>query len=184
MESDLEFALTAVCQKLNENKVEYMIIGGTAVGLHGYNRGTLGHINEDVKYDLDFWYNPTYANYHKLMNSLKDMKCDTTRYENSTDIKKTFLKIEHGYFKTDFLPKIDGHSSFSEAYKRKEIQDADGIKMQIMSLADLITNKKASGRDYDLEDILELQKAKNKETKINRKVATSIKPNKDRGMSM
>jgi predicted nucleotidyltransferase len=158
MESDLEFALLAVCEKLGINNVEYMIIGGTAVGFHGYQRGTLGFQDEDVKYDLDFWFNPTYRNFAKLVNSLREMRCDTSRYENALDIKRTFLKIEHGYFKTDFLPVIGGHESFIEAYKRKISKEIDGINVNIIGLEDLIANKRATGREYDLEDIFELQK--------------------------
>ena len=158
MEIDLEMAITAVCEKLNNHSVEYMIVGGTAVGFHGYNRGTVGVINEELKYDLDFWYKPTYQNLHKLMNSLEDMGLDTSRYKNTTDVKKCFLKIEHSYFKTDFLPTLRGINSFFEANKRRVVKLIHQEKVPFIGLSDLITNKKASGREYDLEDIIELQK--------------------------
>jgi len=38
---------------LNQNGVEYLIIGGAAVNIHGYTRATG---------DLDIWYNPSTEN--------------------------------------------------------------------------------------------------------------------------
>jgi hypothetical protein len=50
------------------HSVEYLVVGGTAVALHGYFRQShdpSGQLME--KHDLDFWYNPTYDNYFKLL---------------------------------------------------------------------------------------------------------------------
>jgi len=49
-------SILTFCTSLNKYKVEYLIVGGTAVALHGYFRwsytqsGTPGE-----KYDLDIW---------------------------------------------------------------------------------------------------------------------------------
>ena len=47
-------------ESLNNFDVEYILIGGYAVVLHGYNR-TTG--------DLDIWVNPTETNYRKLIKA-------------------------------------------------------------------------------------------------------------------
>ena len=60
MENSLSDSILHVCEVLNRYTVQYLIVGGTAVALHGYFRhstNSAGVINE--KPDLDFWYNPT-----------------------------------------------------------------------------------------------------------------------------
>lgn len=42
---------------LNKNNVQYIIIGGVAVNVHGFTRATG---------DLDIWYNPSKENFHRL----------------------------------------------------------------------------------------------------------------------
>jgi hypothetical protein len=68
MGKNLTDSILSVCKALNKHLVQYMIVGGTAVALHGYFRlsTNLGGIIND-KPDLDFWYKPTYENYFKLL---------------------------------------------------------------------------------------------------------------------
>ena len=56
MENSLFESALKVCKILNMHAVEYLVVGGTAVALHGYLRqshDTSGHLME--KHDLDFW---------------------------------------------------------------------------------------------------------------------------------
>ena len=72
MESSLVNSILSVCSTLNKFSVEYIIVGGTAVALHGYYRHSMNAAGEKTeKPDLDFWYNPTYENYFKLLNALE-----------------------------------------------------------------------------------------------------------------
>ncbi|HKZ36025.1 MAG TPA: hypothetical protein VJ184_00140 [Chryseolinea sp.] len=48
------------------------LIGGVAVIYHGYTRSTA---------DLDFWYNPTVTNFHKIINALKEYGIDVADLE-------------------------------------------------------------------------------------------------------
>ena len=60
-------SILKVCGVFNKNFVEYIIVGGTAVALHGYFRRSMNMAGAIAdKPDLDFWYNPTYQNYFKL----------------------------------------------------------------------------------------------------------------------
>ena len=52
-------------QCLNESEVDYMLVGGYATIIHGYNR-TTG--------DLDIWVNPTRDNYKKIVIAYKQFK--------------------------------------------------------------------------------------------------------------
>ncbi len=47
-------------KSLNDKKVEYILVGGYAVNLHGHFRGTG---------DMDIWVNPTQNNYQNLVNA-------------------------------------------------------------------------------------------------------------------
>jgi len=77
MEDSLANSILNVCKILNKHSVEYLIVGGTAVALHGYfrlSRQSSGLLTE--KYDLDFWYNSSYENYFKLLDALEDLGQD------------------------------------------------------------------------------------------------------------
>lgn len=77
---------------LNQEKVEYLLVGGYAVIFHGYNR-TTG--------DLDIWINPTPDNYNKLVKafsvfgmSLFDM---TEEKFLATDRYDVFILADHRF---------------------------------------------------------------------------------------
>ena len=46
---------------LNANRVDYLLVGGFAVGLHGYPRATV---------DLDIWVAPTTENARRVIDTL------------------------------------------------------------------------------------------------------------------
>jgi hypothetical protein len=82
MEGNLTDRILSVCKALNKFSVEYMIVGGTAVALHGYSRPSINVTDEIAeKPDLDFWYNPTYENYFKLLNALEELGQDVTKFK-------------------------------------------------------------------------------------------------------
>ena len=82
-----------------------MIVGGTAVALHGYSRPSMNVTDEVAeKPDLDFWYNPTYENYFKLLNALEELGQDVTKFkqEQVPNPKKSFFRYEFEKFTLDF----------------------------------------------------------------------------------
>lgn len=59
-----------VLSALNKHGVEYLVVGGVAVGYYGYIRMSLASNGQFVDApDLDIWYNPTYANYYRYCPS-------------------------------------------------------------------------------------------------------------------
>lgn len=93
MEDSLTDSIFQICKVLNNHSVEYLIVGGTAVALHGYfrySRHTSGEIAE--KHDLDFWYNSNYDNYFRLLNALEELGQDISRFkvEKSPNPKSRF----------------------------------------------------------------------------------------------
>lgn len=56
MEKSLTNHILDVCKALNKNKVQYLIVGGTAVAFHGYFRWSHNASGEPTdKFDLDIW---------------------------------------------------------------------------------------------------------------------------------
>lgn len=156
--------ISFICNILNKNKVEYLIIGGVAVGLHGYIRYTTNLSNEIIeKEDIDILYNPTYQNYFSILNALKDLGQDVSAFEaeQAPNPKKSFFKFEFSDFTLDFLPKLANDVSFSDLFQRRELLNVEGIEISFLGYEDLIINKKFTARAKDLNDIKELEKIKN-----------------------
>lgn len=154
--------LQKICAALNKYNVDYMIVGGVAVGFYGYQRlSGISIAKSEMKTDLDFWYNPTIENYLNLVKALSEIGVDTCKLENIVfDPKKTFLKIPHKTFHTDFLPQMAGLKSFQESKKNSTAHLLDGNQLYIISYSDLILNKKAISRDIDKRDVEALERKK------------------------
>lgn len=155
-------SLQKVCFALNKNNVEYIVVGGVAVGYHGYQRiSGLSMHKQEIKTDLDFWYNPTIGNFTNLIKALQYLQVKNDSLQKIIfDPKKTFLKIPHSNFHTDFLPQMIGLDSFSECKRNASKEVLDGNTLYILGYDDLIKNKMAVGRNIDKEDIKALNKSK------------------------
>ena len=152
--------LVKVCTILNSHNVEYLVVGGAAVSHYGFNRASrIGQHNSNLKADLDFWYNPTVENYQNLVRALDELTVDTSDLKKLVfDKKRTFLKIPHEDFHTDFLPVMEGLDSFRSANAKAEVIDISGVPLRVLSYDDLIKNKRAVNRKTDQSDIAELDK--------------------------
>lgn len=168
MESSLTDSILTVCRTLNKFSVEYIIVGGTAVALHGYyrhSRNVAGELAE--KPDLDFWYNPTYENYFKLLNALGDLGQDVAKFkeEQTPNPQRSYFRYEFEKFTLDFLPELKASLKFRLSFSRREIVSLNGIEIPFICYEDLISDKKANARSKDITDIeqLGINKRKSKE---------------------
>lgn len=152
--SNIREALKKICELLNKHDVEYILIGGVAVGFHGFPRSTA---------DIDFWYNPTDENFVRILRALTDYGVDTSSLKDLVfNRDKTFLRIPQLGFRTEFLPQIPGLKSFSQA-KRNALQtEIDGTSVFILGYDDLIKNKETLNRKIDQLDVEELKKRNKK----------------------
>ena len=165
MEKNLTDEILRVCQILNKNGVQYLIVGGTAVAFHGYFRWSQNSTGApSEKFDLDIWYNPTYDNYFKLLNSLAELGQDVKEFfeEQSPNPLKSYFKFDLNKFTLDFLPKLKGATKFKQAYEKKEITTIKGIDMQFIGFDELLQDKAANSRPKDLTDIKQLKSIKKK----------------------
>jgi predicted nucleotidyltransferase len=151
---------------LQKYTVQYLVIGGAAVGFHGYTRMSTqmdGTISE--KQDLDFWYNPTYTNYFNLLFALKDLGKDVVDFldEQTPNPQKSFFRFESETFTLDFLPIVSGLNSFRLCYEKKKVSVIEDIEISIISKEDLIISKLQTARKKDFDDINMLQNLNEKE---------------------
>lgn len=136
---------------LTEKKVEYLLVGGYAVALHGIPR-TTG--------DMDIWVNNSRENLEKLIHCLElfgfsELKIDVE------DLLKPYAIIQLGYppVRIDIITDVDG-IDFVTAYRNKTSINQDGLNISLISLDDLILNKTSSGRSFDKMDVKKLVKLK------------------------
>ena len=157
---EAERYLAKVCSALNSHDVDYIVVGGAAVSHYGYNRPSgIGNYKENLKVDLDFWYKPSIENYLKILDALDDLEVDTSELRNLVfDKDRTFLKIPHRDFHTDFLPTMEGLNSFKASKGKTEAIDIGGVILPVIAYDDLILNKQAVDRKIDQSDINELAK--------------------------
>ncbi len=129
---------------LNSHKVEYLLIGGYAVGFYGYPRATV---------DIDIWIDRTEENADKVMAVLSDFGFGNAGMDRAwlfQDNKVIRMGVEPN--RIEILTGIDG-VEFSACKPREVAGEIDGIPVSIIALEDLKTNKKASGRYKDLNDL-------------------------------
>jgi hypothetical protein len=93
MDSKLTSSLLTVCSVLNKHGVDYLVVGGIAVTLHGYFRHSIasnGVVSDKI--DLDIWYNPTYSNYFKVLEALEELGQNVRKHkeEQTSNPKKPF----------------------------------------------------------------------------------------------
>lgn len=168
MNSVVADKVLSICKCLNKNQVQYLIVGGTAVAYHGYFRWSYdakGLAAE--KFDLDFWYNPTYTNYFKLLNALEELGMNVERYkkEKAPDPHRSFFRFELENFTIDFLPTLKGLHKFLKSFRSRDLVKLNEVEMSFLSIDDLITDKSSDSRSKDLIDIQELIKLRDKKNK-------------------
>jgi hypothetical protein len=135
---------------LNNQNVEYILVGGMAVILHGYVR-TTG--------DMDIWVNKTKDNYQKLVFAFKEFRMPV--FDMS---EENFLSDQYDVWMFGVSPvKIEVMTSlkgleFKEAFESSQTHTEEKISIRFLDLQSLIKAKKASGRFKDLDDIEQLTK--------------------------
>lgn len=135
---------------LNDNNVEYVLVGGMAVILHGYVRGTG---------DMDVWVNKTKENYYKLVKSFTQFGMPVFDMTEKAFLGKEFDVWGIGVqpVKIEVMTAVKG-LNFTETYNMSQLFHEDGLNIRFIHLNHLLQAKKASGRFRDLDDIDQLTK--------------------------
>jgi len=141
-------------RSLQNNKVIFIIVGGYAANLHGYQRFTG---------DIDLWIKDTKGNRKNLRNAFKEADMgDYFMIENMQFVPGwTEFRLNNG-MRLDIMAGMKGLESytFDECLSVATIADIDELKVPVLHINQLIANKKAVNRSKDQIDVIELEKIK------------------------
>lgn len=126
---------------LGAHEVEYLLIGGYAVGYYGYPRPTG---------DMDIWIAANDNNARKTVAVLTEFGFESS-VETFRD-KDCVARMGVRPFQIEILASIDG-VDFDECYATRIVDTLDGVEVSLINLHYLKINKRASGRLKDLSDI-------------------------------
>ncbi len=135
--------LQDVFKSFQKHDVKYVVIGGIASILHGVPRAT---------FDLDILIEATPENAQRLLDALIDAGLGTATLTNVENILANEITIFRDRVRLDVqtsTPSID----FQNAWLHRETLSYHGQEFFILSKTDLISSKRAAGRDVDLEDV-------------------------------
>jgi predicted nucleotidyltransferase len=135
--------------KLSDRKVKFLLVGAYAMAVHGYPRSTM---------DIDLWVKPDPENATLVLKALDDFGAPIGDL-NAEDLQKEEIVFQIGVApcRIDILTSVDG-LKFEEAFSNSKKIEIEGIPIQILSIPDLIKNKRSTGRTKDLADAQDLEK--------------------------
>jgi len=127
-----------------------MVVGGYAFSAYGHPRATL---------DFDLFVEASQENADAIFKALADFGAplESLRIKVSDFAHEgSIIQIGVPPCRIDIITKIDG-VGFADAYERSVKGEIDGVPVRVISLEDLLTNKKAAGRPKDLGDIATIE---------------------------
>jgi hypothetical protein len=137
-------------QCLLEENVRFLLVGVYALAVHGFPRATK---------DIDFFVWATPENATKLVRALARFGAplqDISESDFST--AGTVFQIGNSPRRIVILTNISG-IEFEHAYANRKNIFLEGLEIPVISVSDLIANKRASGRSQDLADVEKLESA-------------------------
>jgi len=132
---------------LHSEQIEYLLVGGYAVGYYGYARSTG---------DLDIWIAIRPANAAALLRALEKFG-----FRGGTVSADLFLKenqvIRMGVppLRIDLVTTLSG-VDFAACYAARTVATIDGTEVNVIGLEHLRANKRACGRPKDQDDLQHL----------------------------
>ena len=129
---------------LNAQQVEYLLIGGYAVGYYGYPRATA---------DMDIWIAVHPQNANRVVAALKGFGFDVPGLSSDLFLKEgQIIRMGEPPLRIEIATTISG-VNFDECYAERQVDTFDEVEVNLISLKHLKLNKKASGRYKDLNDL-------------------------------
>lgn len=137
---------------LQKCQVKYIMVGGYATNLHGYQRFTG---------DIDIWIEDMIENRKRLRQAFSD--CGMGDYYMLETMQFvpgwTDFHLNNG-LRLDIMINMKGLEgySFDECLSMASIADIDGVQIPFLHINQLIANKKAVNRPKDQLDVIELER--------------------------
>ena len=134
---------------MNRNRVRYLVVGGYAYAVYAEPRYTK---------DLDIFFERSPKNAEYIQSALKEFGMESLELRANDFIKPgRVIQIGYAPLRIDLINEIDG-VSFGNVWENKIKAKYGQQSIFVIGKADLIKNKKASGREQDLLDAKNLEK--------------------------
>ena len=133
---------------LSKRKVKFILVGAYAMAVQGYPRSTM---------DIDLWVMPDPENALLVLQALSEFGAPSGEL-SPEDLQQEDLIFQIGVAprRIDIITSADG-LTFNEAYANSELIEIEGIAVRVLSISDLIKNKRSTGRLRDLADVETLE---------------------------
>ncbi len=128
---------------LNDNEVEYVIIGSFALAFHGSPRATG---------DIDFWIRPTNSNAKALIKSLRDFGFGGLDVTEEDIVSGKIIQLGFPPVRIDIITIIDGLVT-EEIWQTKEKGKLSPHDVFYLGREAFIKNKRTMRRHKDLADL-------------------------------
>ena len=158
-ERSSDFDPGALLARLAAARVDFVVIGGVAVGVQSLMRMTD---------DLDIAYATSAENLKRLGDVLVELKATLRGVEDSLPFVPDartlhgtqILCLDSPLGQIDLLAGPPGVPSYEKLRERADVMELRGTEVRIASIDDLLAMKRAAGRPQDLIDVEALEIAK------------------------
>jgi hypothetical protein len=154
MQPDAPLDAERILEVLAEHAVDYVIVGGLAVQTHGHVRTTI---------DIDVYPRPERANLTRLADALNALEARTLNpgsEELAIDAamlpRATMWQFATAHGAIDVLHDAPGAPPYEDLRGRALKIRLGELSLAVAGLDDLISMKRASARQVDLEDLAAL----------------------------
>jgi predicted nucleotidyltransferase len=158
-----ELDIQGILDQLDEADVEYIVIGGVAVGFHGYVRATK---------DLDVVPAPDDRNLERLVAALRSLNAeldgagDFEATELPDPLDAETLALGGNWVLQTRLGRFDvmqwvGDTELWDMLSPSAVEvEMEGVQVRVAGYDDLVVLKKLAARPSDLEDLERLRQAR------------------------
>jgi predicted nucleotidyltransferase len=161
-----ELDIRGILAELNREGIEFLVIGGVAVGFHGYVRATK---------DVDIVPAPDPQNLERLARILRQLDAQVEGAEEFEDEElldptdpevlglggNWVLSTRLGRF--DIMQWIGEDALWAKLAPAAIETEIDGLPIRVVSYEDLVALKELAGRPEDLTDLQRLRQARGQE---------------------
>jgi hypothetical protein len=135
-------------ERLDDSGAEYLVVGAHALATYGQPRATG---------DFDIWIRATAENVERVWSALETFGAPRRRLSKADlCIPDTVYQIGIAPYRIDILTSITG-VEFDDAWQNRNRTQVNGINVSVISRADLLKNKRATGRPKDIADAIWLE---------------------------
>jgi hypothetical protein len=135
---------------LIRHEARFLLVGAHALAVYGYPRATV---------DIDIWIDPSPENAERVWLALAEFGAPLQDLKiRQADFTRPDVVAQFGLppYRIDILTGVTG-LTFEHAWNNRNEESLEGLRVPVISRADLIANKTATGREKDRADIRGLE---------------------------